>query len=194
MNESGGAIFMEYAGMLLSGTPNGRAGKRAQRGTVARNWLATAAAMLSLAVLPAAGKDAGDWSRVQALRAGRRIEVDLADQRHVDCRFVRASDTDLTYQTSREITVSRESVVRVSGAPRLNRAARTLIGAAIGLGGSEIVNATVGRYFHNEGHDITVPTLGSGAAAGAVIGALTGGGYETIYRRPAAQPSTAGSR
>ena len=188
---------MEYAVMPLSGTSNSRAGKRARRGTITRNWLATTVAILSLAALPAAGKDAGDWSRVQGLHAGSRIEVDLADQRHVDCRFVRASDTDLTYETSREITVSRESVVRVSRAPRLNRAARTLIGAAIGLGGGAIVNATVGRYFRNEGHDITAAALGSGAAAGAVFGALSGGGYnyKTIYRRPAAaQPSTTGSK
>jgi hypothetical protein len=112
------------------------------------------------------------------------IAVDLSDQRHVECRFVRATEIDFTYETSREITVSRDSVVAVYQAPRLRRWMRTLLGAAIGLGGGAIVNGTLGRYFHNEGHDITAVTLGSGAAAGAAIGALTGGGYKTVYHRP----------
>jgi len=170
-----------------------RAGKRVRLASIVCR-LAAAVAVLSLASVPAAGKDDGDWSRVRELHAGRMIQVDLEGPRRVECKFVRASDTDLIYETSREITVSRESVVRVARAPRLSRAVRTLLGAAIGLGGGLIVNSTLGRYFKNEGHDITAPTLGSGAAAGAAIGALTGGGFETIYRRPAAQPSSAGSQ
>jgi hypothetical protein len=136
-----------------------------------------------LAALPAVARDTSQWSRVQGLQAGRMIAVDLSDQRRVECRFVRASETDLTYETSREITVSRDSVVGVYQAPRLRRWMRTLLGAAIGLGGGAIVNGTLGRYFRNEGHDITAVTLGSGGAAGAVIEALTGGGYKTVYRR-----------
>jgi hypothetical protein len=136
-----------------------------------------------LAALPAVARDNGQWSRVQGLPAGRMIAVDLSDQRRVECRFVRATEADLTYETSREFTVSRDTVVGVDQAPRLRRWMRTLLGAAIGLGGGAIVNGTLGRYFHNEGHDITAVTLGSGAAAGAAIGALTGGGYKTVYRR-----------
>jgi len=138
-----------------------------------------------MAVLPALAGDTSQWSRVQRLHAGTRIKIDLADQRRVEGRFARASETDLTYQGLREITVRRDDVVRVFRGPLLSRAMRTLLGAAIGLGGGAIVNATLGRYFSNEGHDITAVTLGAGAAAGAGIGAITGGGYKTIYQRPA---------
>jgi hypothetical protein len=61
---------------------------------------------------------------------------------------------------------------------------RTLLGAAIGLGGGAIVNATLGARFANEGRDITAVTLGGGAAIGAGIGAISGrGGNKLIYQR-----------
>lgn len=141
---------------------------------------------LTMAALPAVAGDTSQWSRVQRLHAGTRIAIDLSDQRRVEGRFAGASETGLTYQASREITVDRDTVIRVRRGPRLSRAMRTLLGAAIGLGGGAIVNATLGARLSNEGRDITAITLGSGAAAGAGIGAITGGGYKTIYQRSAA--------
>ncbi|MGB9458156.1 MAG: hypothetical protein WCB12_19045 [Bryobacteraceae bacterium] len=78
--------------------------------------------------------------------------------------------------------MSRETVVRVYRRPRLSRKMRTLLGAAVGLAGGAIVNGTLGAHFSNEGRDITGITLGSGAAVGAGIGAITGGGDKTIYQ------------
>lgn len=137
-----------------------------------------------MAVLPGVAGDAGEWNRVRRLHAGTRIVIDLADQRRVEGRFARASEADLTYQASREITVSRDVIIRVSRRPRLSRTARTLLGAGIGLGGGAIANATLGARFGNEGRDITAVTLGGGAAIGAGIGAITGhGGNKLIYQR-----------
>src|ERR1017187_8110164 len=141
---------------------------------------------LAMAASPAVAGDTSQWSRVQRLHAGTRIAIDLSDQRRVEGRFARASETELTYEASREITVSRDTVIRVDRGPRLSRVMRTLLGAAIGLGGGAILNATLGARFSNEGRDITAITLGGGAAIGAGIGAITGGGYKTIYRRAAA--------
>ncbi len=139
---------------------------------------------LALAVLPAVAGDTSQWSLVRQLRTGSRIAIDLADQRRVEGRFTRASEADLTYQAYREITVSRDDVIRIYRRPRLSRTMRALLGAAIGLGGGAIVNATLGARFANEGRDITVVTLGGGAAIGAGIGAITGrGGNKLIYRR-----------
>jgi hypothetical protein len=154
------------------------------RGTVVPRLVCALVAALSLAALPAVGGDLDGWSRVQRLHAGRMIAIDVSDQRHRECRFVSASEAELTCEASARITVGKDSVVVVSEAPRLSRAMRTLLGAAIGLGGGAIVNATLGRYFSNEGHDVTAVTLGSGTGAGAVIGAVSGGRYKTIYRRP----------
>jgi hypothetical protein len=137
---------------------------------------------LATVVLPAIAGNAGPWSRVRGLHAGTRIAIELSDQRRVEGRFTRASDTSLTYEAIREITVSRDDVVRVSRRPRLSRAMRTLLGAAIGLGGGAIVNATLGARFQNEGRDLTAVTLGGGVAIGAGIGAATGSGYKIIYQ------------
>jgi len=129
--------------------------------------------------------DLSKWSRVRHLQAGTRIAIDLADQRRVEGRFARASDSDVTYTALREITISRNDVVRVSRKPRLNRAVRMLIGAAIGLGAGAIVNGTLGAELHNEGRDISAATLGGGAAIGAILGAVSSRrGYTTIYWIP----------
>ena len=114
---------------------------------------------LAMAVLPGVAGDAGQWTRVRRIHAGIRIAIDLSDQRRVEGGLARVSESDLTYQASREITVSRDDIIRVSRRPRLSRTARALLGAAIGLVGGAIVNATLGARFANEGRDITAVTL-----------------------------------
>ncbi|MGO9013047.1 MAG: hypothetical protein ACLQPN_23360 [Bryobacteraceae bacterium] len=156
--------------------------------------LALIVVTLAMAALPTVAGDTSQWRRVQRLRAGTRISIDLTDQRRVEGRFMRASETDLTYEASRETTVSRDTVVRISRRPRLSRKMRTLLGAAIGLAGGAIVNATLGAHFSNEGRDITAITLASGAAVGAGIGAITGGGYKTIYRSSTTAPASAAGK
>ena len=146
---------------------------------------------LAMAVLPGVAGDAGQWNRVRRLHAGTRIAIDLSDQRRVEGRFARASEADLTYQASREFTVRRADIIRVSRRPRLSRTVRTLLGAAIGLGGGAIVNATLGARFANEGRDITAVTLGGGVAIGAGIGAITGSGYKIIYQHSTPPAATA---
>ena len=142
---------------------------------------------LALAMSPAVAGDTSQWGTVRRLHAGSRIAIDLADQRRVEGRFTRASEADLTYQTYRVITVSRDDVIRVYRKPRLSRTMRTLLGAGIGLGGGAILNATLGARFANEGRDITAVTLGGGAAFGAGIGAISGrGGNKLIYLRSTA--------
>ena len=139
---------------------------------------------LVLAASPAVAGDTSQWGTVRRLQAGSRIAIDLADQRRVEGRFTSASEADLTYYAYREITVSRNDVVRVYRRPRLSRTIRTLLGAAIGLGGGAILNATLGARFANEGRDITAVTLGGGAAIGAGIGAISGRGRnKLIYQR-----------
>src|ERR1035438_7658944 len=61
---------------------------------------------LAMAVLPGVAGDAGQWNRVRRLHAGTRIAIDLSDQRRVEGRLARASEADLTYNASRETTVS----------------------------------------------------------------------------------------
>jgi hypothetical protein len=128
---------------------------------------------------------------VRRIHAGIRIAIDLSDQRRVEGGLARVSESDLTYQASREITVSRDDIIRVSRRPRLSRTARALLGVAIGLVGGAIVNATLGARFANEGRDITAVTLGGGVAIGAGIGAITGSGYKIIYQHSTPPAATA---
>jgi len=59
---------------------------------------------------------------------------------------------------------------------------RTLLGAAIGLGGGAIVNATLGARFANEGG--TSPRdIGGGVAIGAGIGAIRAVATRSSTRR-----------
>jgi hypothetical protein len=146
---------------------------------------------LAIAVLPGVAGDAGQWTRVRRIHAGIRIAIDLSDQRRVEGGLARVSESDLTYQASREITVSRDDIIRVSRRPRLSRTARALLGVAIGLVGGAIVNATLGARFANEGRDITAVTLGGGVAIGAGIGAITGSGYKIIYQHSTPPAATA---
>ena len=148
-------------------------------------WIAFAMVALA-AASPVAGRDTTQWSRVLRLHPGTKVALDLADGRRIFGTFERASQSDLTCQCAGEITVKRDDVVRVGRKPRLNRAVRTLLGAAIGLGFGAIVNATLGAELHNEGRDITAATLGGGAAIGAGLGALSAPrGFQTVYQRSA---------
>jgi hypothetical protein len=80
--------------------------------------------------------------------------------------------------------VSKENVVRVYRRPRATRGIRALIGGAIGAIAGIVLTGTVGERFRNEGLDVPAGAwIAGGAAISAGIGALTGGGYETIYQR-----------
>jgi hypothetical protein len=80
--------------------------------------------------------------------------------------------------------------VRVYRRSRLSRGIRVLIGGAIRAVAGIVLTQTIGQYRRNEGHDSPAGAwIAGGAGTGAAVGALTGGGYKTIYQRSAAPPS-----
>lgn len=135
-----------------------------------------------LLLMAGAAMFAQDWSRVQALEPGKRIGVVTAKDK-VEGVFRAASETSLTLDAGREVTVPRDEVRRVYTRGYLNRWARTLIGAGAGAAAGVLVNNTAGRRFSNEGVDASGPIIGSCIAIGAGFGALTGSGTRTIYHR-----------
>jgi hypothetical protein len=137
--------------------------------------------MLSTAAF---GADSAQWSSVRELKKGDRIGVIQTDMKRVEGRFESASDDGITVAGDVIVTVPKDKVARVYRRPRLNRVARVVVGGAIGAAGGAVVDGTFGQYLRNEGHgpDAGVIT-GLSAAGGAGIGAASGGGYATVYRR-----------
>jgi len=142
-----------------------------------------AATLLLVALtVPAFSQD--NWNSLRSLRPGERIGVVQSDGNRVQGTFASFSDTAVSVRTDQVMAVPKDSVVRVYRRPRIGRGLRTAIGAGAGLALGAVLNGTIGQYLRNEAHD-TSPAIwiGAGAALGAGIGAASGGGERTVYRR-----------
>ncbi len=145
---------------------------------------ATAMILAAVLIVPALAGDAGQWTNLRELRPGQRIGIVQSDLKRVEGRSEAFTDSGISVRVDREIVVTKENVVRVYRRPRAGRGIRALIGAAIGAIAGIVLTATVGDRFRNEGRDAPAGLwIGGGAGLGAGIGALTGGGYKTIYQR-----------
>jgi len=125
--------------------------------------------------------DNSDWKAVRELHKGDRVGLIQTDMKRVEGRFESASDDAITVDG---VTVTKDHVVRVYHRPLMNRAVRAVVFGAIGAAAGGAVDGTFGAYLRNESHGPD-PGLITGltAAAGAGVGAVSGGGYKTVYRR-----------
>jgi hypothetical protein len=143
--------------------------------------------------------DEGDWNRVRSLHPGTRIGVIRTNQQRIEGRFMGAADTEVVLgdvgANGEQQTVAKDDVVRVYKRPKVRRLVRTLIGAGIGVAAGGVLDATLGTRVRNEVADQfdtaqRVAAYAGGAAIGGAIAGLTGGGYETLYRRTTPVPSS----
>jgi hypothetical protein len=124
------------------------------------------------------------WDNLRELRRGQRIGVVQSDLTLVEGRFEAFSGSAISLRADREILVEKDKVIRVYRRPRGSRGLRALIGGAIGIAAGIVLTATVGDRYRNEGQDIPAGLwVAGGAGIGAAVGALTGGGYKTVYQR-----------
>lgn len=121
-----------------------------------------------------------DWSKVQSLHPGRHVGVIYSNLKRTEGEVRSVSDTAITVD---DTTIPKDQVARVYTIGRTNRLTRTLIGVGAGLALGLIVNGTVGHYFRNEGSDPAAGIFAGSIGAGAALGALSGNGQSTIYRR-----------
>jgi hypothetical protein len=124
------------------------------------------------------------WTSLKSLRKGDRIGVIQSNQKRVEGRFERATDSRITLQADREISLEKSDVVRVYQPPRHGRLFGTVVGAAIGVAAGGVMDGTVGQRFRNEGDSPARGLLtAAGAGVGAGIGAAVTGHYRTLYRQ-----------
>jgi hypothetical protein len=150
---------------------------------LSKPWRALAI-LIAVLTLPVFGGDRSLWSNLGSLKPGDRIGIVRSDQTHIEGRFESFTSSSISLRTGQPVTVASADVVRVYRRPRISRPIRALIGGAIGVAAGVLLDQTVGTYFRNEGHDVaTGAWIAGGAGIGAGIGALTGGGSQTVYQR-----------
>ena len=127
---------------------------------------------------------AQEWSNVLSLRKGDRVGVIQSNQRRVEGRFQRATESGIALQAGQVVTVEKADVVRVYKLAKHSRAFGAIVGGAIGVAAGAVVDGTFGQYLRNEGHGPAVGvTTVIGAGAGAGVGLAATGRYQTVYRR-----------
>jgi hypothetical protein len=142
------------------------------------------AIFLLAAALAAPAFSQDDWNSLRSLKPGQRIGVVQADGKVLRGTFASFSDPALSIRTDQVIVVPKDSVIRVYRRPRIGRGVRVVIGTGIGVAGGAALNATIGQYLRNEAHGTSPAVwIGAGAAIGAGLGALSGGGEQVVYRR-----------
>jgi hypothetical protein len=143
----------------------------------------------ALLLIPVAAfaADTQNWANLESLRIGDRIGIIQSDLKRVEGQYQGSTDAGLTIHADQNVTLAKDSVVRVYRRPHLSRKKRVLLGAAIGAAAGGAVGGGLANASNNEGffgyNGAVGVTIGGGAGVGAAIGAATGGGYHTVYQR-----------
>jgi hypothetical protein len=124
------------------------------------------------------------WTNLRSLRKGDRIGVIQTNQKRVEGLFESVTDSRITLQSDREVSIEKSDVVRVYQPARHGRLFGTVMGAAIGVAAGGVLDGTLGQRFRNESDGPAQGLLtAGGAGVGAGIGAAVTGHYRTLYRQ-----------
>jgi len=124
----------------------------------------------------------GDWSNLERIRAGEKIQVVRQDKKTVNGSFESFSAESLVVrQKSGALVIPKNEIVRVSATEQGHRMRNLAIGAAAGAGAGYLAGrAATNRWNGQTEFAVTFATL-IGAGGGAGLGAAIPG-YPTIYR------------
>lgn len=142
--------------------------------------------LLTSATWGGTGKDSSQWENLSTLQGGAKIQViDTTHKKHSGTLSSVTSSAIMLHEKTRDETIQRENVLRVSG--RSHRTRNALIGAAIGAAAGAATGAasdqcTSGCFGVTQARS-TAALAGFGAIVGAVVGAIIPA-HKTIYRAP----------
>jgi hypothetical protein len=143
--------------------------------------------LMLLILLPAAAlaqKPENNWSNLNSLQVGQKVEVVDMDMKTHKGTFLAYNDESLSIRADKgDLGIERTRVLRVSNRERSKRLRNTLIGAAIGAAAGLAVGAGFDASFSDETNIAKTLLTPIGAGAGAGIGAAFAS-YDTIYRAP----------
>lgn len=142
---------------------------------------------LSLPVVAAAGQSnspSTDWSAVQSVPLGDKLNVKLKDGKKVEGRLRSVSDTTLTLDRgNRTSDFDRNSIARVqryvSNSVGKSIGKSTAIGAGVGFGAGAGLGLAAGQYEDIETASLVGIFGAIGAGLGAAIGAIAGAASAT---------------
>lgn len=140
--------------------------------------------LLLTLLLAAASAFAGNWTKLQSIGAGEKIEVTTRDGSKTMGSMVSVSADTLVFRTpSGEQSTARADVRKVRVRDPGHRLNRGLIWTAIGAGAGAGIGLAVCPFCFNEGHGAKF--LGPGIAIGAGVGALgfLTSPYRTVYKQ-----------
>jgi hypothetical protein len=140
---------------------------------------------LGLPAALVAQKQQASWSNLNALKAGQGIEVIESSMKRHAGEFVTVTDDALILKEhGSDVSLKRESVIRVSTSSGAKRAEHAVIGLVVG----GLIGAGIGAASGTTGPG-KASTRGIGALIGVVIGAPSGAlvgavipAHTTVYR------------
>jgi hypothetical protein len=151
-----------------------------------RNLVLIVALFLALPAALSAQKQQGQWSSLNGLRAGQGIEVIESNMKRHAGEFVAVTDEFLTLKDhGSEVSIKRETVVRVSTSSGPKHGEHAVIGLVIG----GAIGAGIGAAAGSNHGFLGGSSRGIGALVGVVIGAPSGAAvgavlpaHTTLYR------------
>jgi hypothetical protein len=131
-----------------------------------------------------AQKQHGQWSDLNGLKAGQKIEVIDSKMHRWAGEFINVNDEMLTLQEGQNnVAVKREDVVRVSTSSTPKRGEHAVIGLVVGgLIGAAIFGAATSKSgWGGAGGAGALVGVGIGVPSGALVGAVLPA-HTTVYR------------
>ena len=132
----------------------------------------------------ASAADEANWSNLQQVRVGQKIEVVDTNLKKLKGTFLSFSEEAISLRVKKqEVGVQREDVFRVSLRGRPKRSTSALVGAAIGALAGLALSAVAAETQCGRGCMRGMATvMGAGVGAGVAAAVPFVGGYRTIYR------------
>jgi hypothetical protein len=129
------------------------------------------------------------WANLNAVQAGTAIQVHAIGSTRPSGRFLRVSDTALSYTgTAGEQSIAKQDVLSVKVMKNRHRLRNTLIVAGVGAGVGAGIGAATHKSCPPSGFCLDIGGAALPAAVGAVLGGLGGAvvgallpSHQTIY-------------